>query len=341
MSAAPTITSFDPMSREFIIDPQAAFQDLYREAPVFFYEPLNAYYVLPYEEVKHVIADDETFSSHAFQAMPVPPRLRDRIPEEWERVGRTIMGGQTINMDAPDHTWHRRAMQQAFTRRRVEGVKPLVGEVANELIDGLADQGSCDVMRDFASQVTLRVVTTMLALPPHMLEGFQAWIVNMFTLLAPIDLKPEDVSIPDDQLVTIYERVHGNYRTYENLLNERRANPGDDLASAMLELTDDEGNPRFTSDQVLTHLVGITTAGVDTSSNLIVNMVRYFTESPDQLQLVLDEPALWDNAVQEGIRRSAISTQLFRISTRESELCGVTIPAGATIVQSLAAANGD
>jgi cytochrome P450 len=181
----------------------------------------------------------------------------------------------------------------------------------------------------------------MLDLPPDMLTGFQAWIIDMFALLSPIDLKPEDVTMPDDQIAGIYERVYRAYLVYADLLEQRRANPGEDLCSAMLTLTNEDGQPTFTSDQVLTHMVGITTAGGDTSANLIVNMVRYFTESPDQLQLVLDDPRLWDNAVLEGIRRAGISASLFRISNVESELAGITIPAGSNICVSIAAANAD
>jgi cytochrome P450 len=246
-----------------------------------------------------------------------------------------------INLDGPEHTWQRRAVQQAFTRKRVESTEATIRAIANELIDELIDDGGCDLMRDFAMRLTLRVVGTMVGLPPDMLPGFQAWIVETFSLLAPIDLEPEDVTLPDEEIVGVYERVYRAYLVYVDMLEERRANPGDDLASAMLALTDDDGNPTFTGDQVLTHMVSITAAGTDTTANLIVNMVRYFTENPDQLQVVLDDPRLWDNAVLEGLRRSGIATQLFRITTRESKVAGVTIPPRSNVCACLAAANAD
>jgi cytochrome P450 len=340
-TAAPTVESFDPRSYEFMLDPQAAVQGLYDDAPVFFCEPLNAYYVLRYEEVKRVLDDFETYSSHAYKGMPVPPRLRDRIPEEWERVAQVIQGGQSINLDPPAHTGQRRAMQRTFTIKRVEQTKPEIERIADDLLDGLAGQGGCDLMQDYAMQLTLRVVTTMLALPQELVPGFLAWIGDVFQVLAPIDLKPEDVAVPDDQLTATFERLHSAYLTYAELLDERRANPGDDLASAMLALTDEDGSPSLTTDQVLAHMVGITAAGTDTTAALITNLVCYFTADPDQLRLVLDEPALWPNAVLEGLRRSGITTQLFRISTRESEIAGVTIPAGSNVCIGIASANAD
>jgi cytochrome P450 len=109
----------------------------------------------------------------------------------------------------------------------------------------------------------------------------------------------------------------------------------------MLAITEEDGSPSLTTDQVLAHMVGITAAGTDTTAALITNLVCYFTADPEQLQVVLDEPALWPNAVLEGLRRSGITTQLFRISTRESEIAGVTIPAGSNVCIGIASANAD
>src|SRR5262249_39921226 len=176
-------------------------------------------------------------------------------------------------------------------------------------IDGLIAQGggSCDLMHDYASQLTLRSVGRLMDVPPDVLAGFHAWVIDVLGILAPIDLKPEDVTTPDDQLAAIYERVYSAYLTYSELIEERRANPGEDLCSAMVTLTDEDGAPSLTNDQILAHMVGITAAGTDTTANLIVNLVRYFTESPDQLELVLEDPALWDNAVIEGLPLAGIS----------------------------------
>jgi cytochrome P450 len=340
-TVAPSIADFDPRSPEYYKDPQAALQELLREAPVFYHQPLDVYYVLPYDEVRRVLSDVETYSSVAYKSMPVRADLRDRIPEEYERAGQVIQGGQLINMDPPAHTPPRRAMQRTFTHKRVKNAHSDIGAIADDLIDGFVDQGSCDLMRDYASRLTLRVVGTLLDVPTELLPGFHAWVIDVLGILAPIDLEPEDVTTPDDQLVATYERVHEAYVTYSKVIEERRANPGDDLCSAMLALTHEDGKPALSNDEVLAHMVGITAAGTDTTANLIVNMVRYFTESPDQLQLVLDDPSLWDNAVYEGLRRAGISNQIFRISTRESELAGVRIPAHSKIGLSLPAANGD
>src|SRR5437764_14061283 len=136
VSATGTGTAqFDPRSREYLLDPQAAVQHLYEETPVAFCEPFNAYVVLRYEDVKQALDDFETYASGAYKGLPVPPRLRSRIPAEWERVGQVVQGGQVHNMDPPSHTVQRRALQRTFTIKRVESAKPDIEAIANEMID--------------------------------------------------------------------------------------------------------------------------------------------------------------------------------------------------------------
>jgi cytochrome P450 len=336
-----TAADFDPTAPGYVLDPQGTAQALFAHDSVVHCPPLGAYFVAGYDAAREVLTDFDTYSSHAFKGLPVRADLRDRIPEEWERVGQVIQGGQLINMDPPVHTAQRRAIQQTFTRKRVNAVKPEIATIAHDLVDGIADRGECDLMQDVALQLTVRVVGSMLALPADMIPGFLAWIGDVFAVLAPIDLRPEDVTFPDDQLVATFERLYLAQRVYVDLLDERRAHPGDDLASAMLALTDEAGAPLLTSEQVLGHMVGITAAGTDTTAALITNMVRFLTEHPDQLAYVLADPDRWDNAIQEGLRRSCVALHAGRITTRDTELGGVAIPARSNVFVGLAAANAD
>ena len=337
----PTLAGFDPFAVAYLRDPQAALQPALRELPVFYHEPLKAFVVLRHADVRRVLSDHETFSADAFKAMPVPARLRGRIPEESERAGRLIIGGQILNMDPPRHTRERKTAQRTFTRPRIEQTVPRIEEIAGELIDGFIAHGACDILTDFGYVLTLRVVGEMLGIPADMLTGFRSWIGDVFGLMAPIDMEPEAVTMPDDDLVDAYARMSAAHTTYSRFVAERRADPGEDLASAMLTLTNDDGSPVLSDDEVLAHMVGVTAAGTDTTANLIANMVRFFTETPEALSAVRSEPALWERAVEEGLRRSAISPHLFRVAVRDTDVSGVTIPAGHMVCACTASANSD
>jgi cytochrome P450 len=266
--------------------------------------------------------------------------LRGRIPEHYQRVGQLIQG-QIANLDPPAHTPPRRAAQRTFSHRRIRDLEPKIELIANDVIDGLVGRGACDLLHDFATEVTLRVITTLLDVPADMLPGLNAWIDDVFKIQAPLELEAADVTIDDDELVARYERLYEGYRTYSAFVEDRRTSPGDDLASAMLTLTGPDGGRALSNDDVLGYMLGLTAAGTDTTANLIVNVVRYFTEYPDQLGLVLDDTRLWDNAVSEGLRRSGITWQKYRISKVPSEVLGLKIPARARVSVSLAAANTD
>ncbi|MBF6620411.1 MAG: cytochrome P450 [Patulibacter sp.] len=336
-----TAPHYEPGSQEHLLDPLAAAAGSHADTPVFFSEAMNAYVVVGYDAARAALKDFASYSSRAFKGLPVREGLRDRIPAEWERVAQLVQGAQLNNTDPPTHTTQRRAIQRAFTRKQVEDAKPHIERIANELIDGFEADGSCDLMQDFASQLTVRVVGSMLALPEQMIPGFLAWIGDVFAVLAPIDLDAEDVTVPDDQLVATFERLHAAHLTYVELLEERRANPGDDLASAMLALTDDDGAPLMATEDVLAHMLGLTAAGTDTTAALITNMVRYFTADPEQLRLVLDDPGLWDNAIQEGLRRASVALHGMRIATETTVLAGCEIPQGSAVYVALGAANAD
>jgi cytochrome P450 len=341
MSATTSSLEFDPHSPEFLIDPQLSLQPFLQEGPVRFHERSAGYYVIGYEAVRSVLGDDTTFSSVNYQSVPIRDALRARIPDEQLQFGQIIQGNQLPNMDAPAHVPQRRALQQTFTRKRVQQRSVDIERIANELLDELEGRGACDLIQDFASRLTVRVVARMLGVPDDLVPGFQAWINDVFRTLAPIEWTPEDVTTPDDQLVATYANVWKAFAVYSELLEQRRRDPADDLISALLALQDDAGRPFLSTDKVLAHMVGITAAGTDTTANLIVNTVRLFTRHPDQLALVLEDPALWENAVAEALRRSTIVFQAGRLSTRDAEVAGVRIPARSRVSVMIPGANAD
>jgi hypothetical protein len=244
-------------------------------------------------------------------------------------------------MDPPAHTKERKTAQQAFTRQRAAAAEAEIEHKANSLIDEFSDRGSCDLMQDFAYRLTLSVVGKMLGLPDEHLPRFHAWIGEVFGLMAPIDAAPGSSPRTDDDVVGAYERMYGAYQFFSEFVAKRRTSPGDDLTSAMLKLTRPDGTPLLSDDAVLAHMVSITAAGTDTTANLIGNIVRYLTERPDALAELREDESLWDAAVEEGLRRAAIAMHLFRVTTKDTEIRGVSIPARTMVCLNVAAANSD
>ena len=310
-------------------------QQLLRDEPVFFHEPTASYYVLPYAQARSVLTDWETYSNAMSKAMPVRDDLRDRIPEEHQRVGRQTHHMIT-NMDPPEHTLQRRAAQRAFTHRRIRALESRIEGIANAAVDEIADRGSCDLLQDYAQKVTLRVIATLLDIPDALLPDLQSWISDVFMLQAPSSSPPRTSPCPT---TSWWSGTRGSTRpTAPSCRSPRSGSPTPATTSVRaLTLTEPDGTRALSNDHALAYMIALTAAGTDTTANLIVNMVRYFTEAPDQLQRLRDQPELWDNAVAEGLRRSSIAQQKYRISRAESEILGLRIPAGARVAVSVAA----
>lgn len=341
----PTLDGFDAFSPEYIEDPQVFLQRSHSECPVFYDEGLQMWVFTRYEDVSATFSDWQTFSSRAFRALPVPPELRDRVSEADERSAIAVLDANFINIDPPKHTRERKKAQKTFTRPRIAATEDRIRELSNELIDGFVERGACDLMQDFCYPLGLRVILDMIGLPPERLPDMRTWIDDFFALMTPANAAdldaPVDVTLPIGEIEMVYSRVGEATEFFKRFLDERRANPRDDLASAMVLATDDDGNPSMTYEQVLSHLIEITAAGSETTASLIGHMVRLFSLNPDALADVEADPSLWDNAIEEGLRRTSIGSHLMRITTQDVEVAGIQIPAGSKVCLIPAGANAD
>lgn len=320
----PSMPGFDPLSQDFLADPYPVLERARRESPVFHYEPLNLWVVTRYDDIVTAVGDFETFSSRAIGAVPPPPDIADRVP-----VG--LMDEAFIGLDPPTHTVSRKNANKAFTRGLVEAQEGPMRRIADELIDGLLDRGSCELMSEYCYPYTLRVIVGMLGLPEADIPRFRAWSESMFALMSPADADAEDKGPPKPMSEAEARRhwlsIAAGRAYYTELVEARRAEPRDDLITKMVEATDDEGNPALPTDRVVTHVTELIAAGNDTTANLMGQMTMLFDAAPDQRAAVLEDMSLMANAVDEALRRRGTAPGAFRITTRPVELGGVEIPA--------------
>jgi len=337
---------FDPFSPTFIADPHVFWQSA-REHPVFFYEPLGCWVLSRHDHIATAFRDWQTFSSRALRAVPLPAAARERVPADVQQIPATIMKSTFINMDPPQHTVHRKNTQRALTRSRVAAAEAQIRELANGLIDDFVDRGDCDLVNDFCHPLTLSVILSMIGVPAESLPQVRAWIDDLFGLMIPDRGQSDEEALqqlpaPPEEIEARYLRLGEAFAFFQRYLDERRDNPRDDLASAMVMAKAEDGTPAMTDDQIVTHLLGaLVAAGSETTANLIAQMVRYLSSHDEVLQEVVAAPDLWENAVEEGLRRWAIANNLMRVTTRDVEMGDVTIPAYSGVLINVAGANAD
>lgn len=320
----PTMAGFDPLSQEFLSDPYPILERARRENPVFYYEPLSLWVVTRYDDIVTVVGDFETFSSRAIGAVPPPADIADQVPAD-------LMNEAFIGLDPPVHTVSRKNANKAFTRGMVDQLEGPMRRIADELIDDLIARGGCDLMSDYCYPFTLRVIVGMLGLPEEDIPRFRAWSEAMFALMSPADADAEDKGpakpMSEDEARGHWLSIAEGRAYYTALVEARRANPRDDLITAMVAATDDEGNPALPTNRIVTHVTELIAAGNDTTANLMGQMTMLFDAAPDQRAAVLEDMSLMANAVDEALRRRGTAPGAFRITTREVELGGVAIPA--------------
>lgn len=334
-----TQQEFNLLSPAVLRDPHEFWQSARPDA-VFFYERIQCWVVTRRDDVARVLGDWKTFSSHTLRAAPLSVAAREHVPTDVQAIPPKLMSCAFINLDPPGHTVDRKNAQKAFTRPLVASTEPFIRQLARELIDGFASRDRCELMKEFSHPLALGVIGHMVGFPPASLPQFRNWIDDFFGLMEPA--RADDHSLaPADAVEARYAHIGEAWDFFKDFLDDRRSHPRDDLASRMVLARADDGTPAMSDEHILTHLLELAAAGSDTTANLIGHTVRLFTERPDLLDEVGQDPTLWDRVVEESLRRFAIVTNLMRVTTVDVYFGDVHIPAGSVVLVNLPGANSD
>ena len=271
----------------------------------------------------------------------------ERAPAAWVNAPRPALGSPSrstekpvdmpvrtlVQMDAPDHTAYRKISVDWFKQANVARLSDRAAELAKRSVDHMADLGGeCDFFRDVAMNYPLYIILSLLGLPeedfPRMLKLTQ----EMFG--------KDDPELASD---TKGDRLMANllefFEYFQGLIEDRRANPRDDLASVIANAQVD-GEPIGVLEAVGYYVI-IATAGHDTTSAAISGGLAALIAHPEQLQLLMQDPALVPSAVEEMFRYVSPVKQFMRTATSEQVLGGVTIPEGGSVLMSFPSANRD
>lgn len=237
-----------------------------------------------------------------------------------------------LSVDPPDHSRLRRLVSAAFTPRRVEALRPRVQAVVDDLLDAVAAAGphaQVDLVRAFAFPLPFTVICELLGVP----QGDRADLGRGLTAMLVPTSTPEEYARAKEASDAVVAML-------EALVDNKQAAPGDDLVSGLITARD--GDERLSTQELLSTIFQLIVAGHDTTASLIGNGVVALLLHPEQLDRLRSDPSKLAVAVEELLRYDApVPHSTFRYAVAPVEIGGVTIPAGAQVIISLAAANRD
>ena len=307
----PAPTLFDPAVAN---DPYPFYAYLRREAPVAPLGLMDLWGIARHEDVLRVLRDPETFSSVVGQ--------------------RLIEGEELPSMlfnDPPIHTRLRGLIAKAFTPRVVELQRDSIASRAHELVDAMLAKGDPDIVLDLAYPLPVMVIAHMLGVADGDHATFKRWSDAIIENVAPILLTG------DDSALTGVNQEFDAY--FSKRLAKLRREPEDNLLSELVHVETDEG--KLTELELLMFCRLLLVAGNETTTGLIVNATRAFSEYPEVLARVRADLSLLPAALEEALRYYAPFPATFRRTTRDVEVAGTTIPKDTRVLVFLASANRD
>jgi len=237
-----------------------------------------------------------------------------------------------LMLNPPSHTRLRDPLTQAFNARQIEKLRDLSVDSAHRLIDAFPSGGNIDLIRDFAAPLPVRIICGLVDIP---LENADMLRRATGPLTSTLDIAPLDA----DRLHAANEATRVLQDYFSAMVNERRANPGDDLISKLATLSD-ESEP-LTNDEIVSNVILLFAAGHETTSNMIGNALVSLHRNPAQLEKLKNNPSLMPKAVAECIRYDGSVQMVTRVVSEDVEIAGVKLARDTALFASIGAANRD
>ncbi len=295
------------------LDPFPWYEKKRENSPVYRDDKSGVWHVFRYQDVKRVLSDFSYFSS-----------ARNRGGED------NPIGSSLISSDPPRHTKLRSLVSRAFTPKRVEEMGPRIREIAEELVSEFSSKNSFDLVEDFSGQLPVIVIAELLGIPAEDRSKFKKWSDQLVSG-ARDDFSEGEEGYSEPQIAM------GMY--FNDIIQQKREKPGDDLISSLLEAEVD--GQKLNPYELLGFCVLLLVAGNETTTNLITNTVLTLDRNPEKYEEVLKDPSLVPPMLEEVLRYRSPVQSMFRACEKDTELAGKKIGQGETVIAWIGSANHD
>ena len=324
--------------RELQDSPYAYFDWMREQNPVWQEPHYGIYMVTGHEEVKEIYRDPATFPEHdaasgtysSCNTVSGPfVKFSEPAPADADDITELIVkyrhelpfSDQLPAFDPPRHTDHRHLLMRLITPKNLKENEEFMWRYADRLIDAFHESGSCEVVGQYAEPFTMTVVADLEGVPE---EDHQLFRDRLTTISQDVGHKP---------LEFLYDRFSG-------YIEERRRNPGNDILSGLATATFPDGSTPEVKDAALI-AANLFVGGQETTVRLLSFALRTLGERPDLQKQLRDNRELIPPFIEETLRLESPLRAQFRMTRVRTQLAGVDIPAGATLMVVPGACNRD
>ncbi len=300
-----------------------------QEEPVFYSPEIDYWVVTRREDVLAVMRDPDRFSAST-TLEPVTP-----FPQEltsFLRENRFTIEPVQSNTDRPKHTRIRMAAGQFLNAKRYASYYPQIQAMIERDVAALKGRETVDLIADLAYELPARIVFMLLGIHDVDPRQIKRWGFNRAVLTWGHS--------PREEMMDAGRELNNFFQFSRELVEKRKAQPGDDYPSKLLEIRG--GNDEvLTENEIVCLVFGIMLAGHEAVTAAMGNILYALLEEPGHWERLVEDPALIPNAVEEGLRFNSGMFNWRRRATEDVVLGGVTVPKDAKILVSLGSANRD
>ena len=318
-------------SNEILQDPYPTYARLHEEGPLHYLDVGSKWAVwsiVSHTECSSIAKDPRLSAKRAQQMLLSLPLSRQ---SEFSELAR-MLSLWLIFMDPPEHTRLRKLLNKGFSAAAVEGLRPRVEAIVDQMLKPLQHGAEVDLMREFANPMPVRIILEMLGIPQELRDTFVDWSRAIAVFRGNPNRTVEEARAAQDALIELTE-------FFRETVAERRRNKGNDLISLLIDI-EEEGEV-LTEEELYAQCIALLFAGHETTRNLIGNGMYTLLQHPQETAELRERPELIRSAVEELLRYESPVQFTARVLKEDIKVCGQQIRKGWTVLCMLGAANRD
>jgi len=351
------VFSLSNLQREEIrANPYPFYEQLRSNDPVHWDEEMGFWVLTRYSDI------DALYTDNRFSRAQGLMRGFERLSKENQKIAQPVyhsFSKTVFYADPPYHTHLRGLMNNAFTPRRVEQLRPNIQQIVDDLLDVAQSKGKMDIIHDLAYPLPVMVIADLLGLPASDRARFKKWSDDLFAILGTMRKESRLMERAAQSLAEMTDYVKA-------LSRKRRERPGDDLLSALLSVSDDDGlssrpdpnhsaspyaagqlvgeqeaSSTLTEEELVANINILLSTGHETTTHLLGNGLLALMQNPDEKKKLQSRKSLLASAIEEMLRYDNPVQITYRSALEDAEIRGKVIRKGDLVNTILGSANRD